>query len=227
MAAGVLALVGAAVFFSVSVCGAEGGYQAKNAAYAKEKYGYLDDLCTQHYFEKSEGDPYLAEAQTCGVIQGYVSDIKALLLSTDASSRSLEGEFDLLCEKGVAAGILSWIYYSNHDVRDSETVRRVYLSRLAVIKSATDIYFFKSGEVEGCYTLLLQSVYTEKIGLLGKDGDSATVSAMIAAAPASMGTLCSYDTSKGGEDGDGYREFYESTVKSITAQSTAKKAQRE
>lgn len=217
IAVGVLAFLGAASLLCISAVGAE-SYQAKNAAYAKEMYGYLDDLCTQHYFEKVEGDPYLAEALTCGVIQEYVSEIKARMLSSDASSRSLEGEFDLLCEKGKAAGILSWIYYSNYDVRDIESVRQIYISRLSVIKSATDVYFFKSGEVEGCYTLLLQGVYSEKIRALALDGDSSTVSAMISAAPASMGALCRYDVARGGEDGNGYREFYENTLKSVTAQ---------
>lgn len=214
---------------SFSALGAEGGHQAKNAAYGKEKYEYLDNLCTQHYLEKLSGDEHLAEAQTCGVIQGYVSEIKALMFSADASSRSLEAEFDLLCAKGTAAGILSWIYYSNYDVRDIEGVGQVYLSRLDVIKNATDIYFFKNGDVEGCYTLLLQSVYSEKIKALSEEGDSPIVAAMIAAAPASMGAQCRYDTGKGGEDGDNYRAFYESTVKGVVTQRSrdAAKAQAE
>jgi len=193
--------------------------QSQNASYGAEKCELLTKRCNEHYLLKLEADEHSAESNTCRVIQGYASEITNIVYSSEAQNALLYDKIDLLYEKGMAAGILSWIYYSNYDVKDLESIKNAYASRLSVINKAEDIYFFKNGEVEGCYTLLLQSIYTEKIYALRDENDSDTVKAIISAAPSTMGTTCKYDIIGGkGEDGENYRAFYDKLVRNVTEQ---------
>ena len=199
--------------------------RGQNLAYGGSKLALLDERCIDHYMKKGLSDENRADTRTCAVIQEYVSEIRALIFSDRVDKDDLRHEIELIYQKGIASGILSWIYYSNSDVSDSSAVSDTYRSQIDIInsKTAAETDFFVSGDgrsgVEGCYTLLLQSVYAEKIGRLAKDNDSETVKGMILSAPSSLGSNCAYDnTDKDGEDGKNYRSFYETVKKGIEIQ---------
>ncbi len=203
----------------LSCFGAGANYQQQNADVGTEKCRLLDELCKEHYLKKLEGDEYSAEGKTCNVIQDYVSRIKQLVYSDRAQTEDLSGEMELLCKKGIAAGRLSWIYYSHNETVGLESVSAIYRSKLAVIDSATSGAYFDNGSVESCYTDLFQIIYTEKLRALAEENDSDTVLAIINAAPSSMGSVCKYDDiTSDGEDGGNYKSFYLSVVKSVTEQ---------
>ena len=210
-----------AVFFGMclSCFGAGTNYQQQNADVGAEKCRELDELCKEHYLKKLDGDEYSAESKTCNVIQDYVTRIKQLVYSDRAQTEDLSAEMELLCKKGVAAGRLSWIYYSHNETVALDSVSAIYRSKLAVIDSATNGAYFDNGSVESCYTDLFQIIYTEKLRALAEESDSDTVLAIINAAPSSMGSVCKYDDiASDGEDGGNYKSFYLSVVKSVTEQ---------
>ena len=199
--------------------------RGQNLTYGGEKISLLDERCIEHYMQKSGVGDDRADTKTCAVIQGYVSEIRALIFSERVDTEDLREEIEVLYQKGIASGILSWIYYSNADVGDCELVTDAYNAQLAVIasKGASDVGFFLGGdgraEVEVCYTLLLQSVYAEKINRLSQEGDSETVRGIILAAPSALGSNYSYDNSSGdGEDGKNYESFFEKIKASVGIQ---------
>ena len=217
-AAGIIFL---AVFWGLclSCLGAGANYQQRNADVGVEKCQLLDELCKEHYLKKLENDEYSAEGKTCNVIQDYVSRIKQLVYSDRAQTEDLSVEMELLCKKGIAAGRLSWIYYSHNETVGYESVVSIYRAKLAIIEGATSGAYFDNGSVESCYTDLFQIIYTEKLRALVDDNDSETALAIINAAPSAMGSVCKYDEiNSDGEDGGNYKSFYLSVVKNVTEQ---------
>ena len=199
--------------------------RSENLTYGGSRITLLDERCIDHYMQKAAVDENRADTKTCAVIQGYVSEIRALIFSDRVDREDLRAEIELLYQKGMASGILSCIYYSNSDVSDSPAVLDTYRSQIDIInsKGIAENDFFESGNgrsgVEGCYTLLLQSVYSEKINRLACDGDSETVRGMILSAPSSLGSNCAYDNTNGdGEDGSNYRNFFETVKNGIEIQ---------
>lgn len=218
---------------SLFAVGAEGAtdWQSLNVEYGTQKSKLLDERCNEHYVRKQSGDADGAEANTCRIIQEYISDIKDLIYSDRVEGEDLRDEIDLIYNKGMAAGILSWIYYSHTDVHscsESSVITNTYKYQLSRIdsKNVTDNVesFFvgvagRRAEVEDCYTVLFQSIYSEKISRLLKRDDSDTVRAIISSAPSSMGSSCRYDSvSSDGEDGGNYKLFFAQTEKSVEEQ---------
>ncbi len=203
----------------LSCFGADVNYQQKNIEAGQAKYQLLDALCNEHYIKKPDTYEHSIKQNTCLVIQKYVDAIRGLMYSERAQTEDLSGEMQLIYKKGVAAGRLSWIYYSHRETANLPSVKSIYEAKLAVIDSAGAESFFDGGSAEACYTDLFQIIYTEKLKALAEDSDSDTVRAIINSAPASMGSTCKYDEiGSDGEDGGNYKAFYLSVEKSVTEQ---------
>ncbi len=186
----------------------------------------LNRLCEEHYMKKANGTVANAAGNTCTVIIDYRTDIERLMYSEASQTTDFTEEIKLLERKGSAAGILSWIFYSHPETASVSEVKECYERQMDAIdkKTVSDIGFFtanegKAPEVEKCYTLLLQSVYSAKIRALSESDDSETVRAMLLAYPSTMGSACRYDSvNSDGEDGSNYENFFEGVILSIEKQ---------
>ena len=204
---------------------ANGDVQEKNLEYGGGISRQLGELVTEHYTKKTEtGDPYGAEAATCRVILSYKSRVETLMTDGETDRRQ---EMELLYEKGRAAGVLSWIYYSHNGEKDQETVKSVYEAQLSRIDNATSVGFFTvDGEgnvaAEECFHAMLNTIYGHKIKALLKDGDSEAVRSLIISEANTLGSKCGYvavdEEGRLGEDGAIYRDHYERVVASVETQ---------
>ena len=210
-----------ASFMTVGALAEIGGdIQDANIACGNEALDKLRDLRTKHYAEKYAGDPYKAEYNTCDKIDDYESYINGMVMDTVQDRTK---EIELAYNKGVAAGILSWIYYSHHEVAGVDSIAQIYEEKLAVIggKSdpAVDMSFFVSSAegnappVEKCYAELLNGIYSYKLDELLLEGDSENVRTIIEYAKNTIGDECGYIAvdSNGslGEDAANYKSYYD------------------
>ena len=70
----------------------------------------LTGRCNEHYIKKPNASIGNAGGNTCTVIVSYKNRIELLVFSDRAQREDITAEIDLLYKKGMAAGILSWIY---------------------------------------------------------------------------------------------------------------------
>lgn len=101
------------------------------------------------------------------------------LTGEDANDPTL---IDLIYQKGSSLATLSWIYHSHPDSHSNEDVSELYRQQSVLIRSksaesADRIAFFEGvGDdlptVYGCYTLLLNEIYAQKIQDLSLPSDS-------------------------------------------------------
>ena len=216
-----------ASLMAVGVFAAEGtetDLKTQNVEYGREKKNLLEARIYDHYYKKP-GNLVSAETATAEVILEYERSIDKLLIDENlVDSEDLTDEIDLVYHKGIAAGILSWIYYSHEDTESDSDVAAVYEAQLKEINSKTTLDDFlptdgKQPRIEDCYTLLLQSIYSKRIAALAAEGDSKEVADLISSAPTKMGSQCGYDDiNSDGEDCSNYKSFYEQVKTEVETQ---------
>ena len=183
---------------------------------------YIKDelqVIADSYFQKEEGTT-LPERNTYNAVKEYVDRIDGLRQVTDRDTLS---EMKLELERGRAAGILSWIYYSHigdmaecseEELRD---IRTVYETQKGVIDRA-QTEFLAEGGVGACYTRLLNEIYYKKIELLRRrDNGNGLVGTKVDGALELVQSRCSYLPSYG-EDAQNCKSFYAETVKRVELQ---------
>ena len=218
----------------------------KDTDYARERAAALDDRVFDHYGGKVGYSQEVIE-KTQNVLLDFEDELKRAATKAEPTPELYRVKIDLLYEKGIAAGILSWIYYSNVgalDAHSAAAVLAVYEARMTAltygvptdtvyggelnaetIANMNSIDFFTVTDAEGktrieqYYTELLWSIYNERIGNILKDGDSETVRGIIKAARDNLGSECTYDAiHSDGEDGGNYRAYLLRTENNVETQ---------
>ena len=178
------------------------------------------------YYLKVDGT-VPAEVNTYNVVKGYVDKIDALRQQTD---RDTIAEMELEYHKGVAAGVLSWIYFSHSDViadltgveddgkTDAEMIAITYNSQMDTIDSATTVEYFTGKGVITCYSALLKDIYTRRMEMLrAEDNGNGFVNAIVDNAKKGAQTGCAYSETSG-EDAENCKKFYADTVARVELQ---------
>ena len=162
------------------------------------------------YYEKVGGATTDAETNTYNAVKIYIDRIDVLRQATDrdtASEMALEGK------RGVATGILSWIYFSHEeDIKaltssDAAAISEVYYEQRDVIDRA-EHDFFEGNGVTACYTRLLVQIYSRKIeGLRVCDNGNQLVNKIVDLSQKQVMSRCAYSESFG-EDAENCRIYY-------------------
>ncbi len=185
----------------------------------------LQAVADGYYLKVDEVAP--AEIDTYNVVYGYVVKIDTLRQQTD---RDTTAEMELEYHKGVAAGILSWIYFSHSDEikaltgvdddgkTDAEMIAKTYYTQLDTIDNATTVEYFTGKGVIACYSALLQDIYSRRIEMLrAEDNGNGFISAIVDKAKKGAETGCAYSETSG-EDAENCKEFYANTVAKVELQ---------
>ncbi len=192
-------------------------------AYASGSYhtSKINDLTTYATTYKDQESPYAADAgqQTFTVIWNYTNE---LALLSDPTNE----EIDLLYNKGVAVGPLSWIYFCHDDVNNDETVETVYNQQKTIIDGKTladtDLSAFFQGSadsapgIHNCYTKMLSAVYSAKLDALRLATDSQTVTDIINTAVSNIQNTSKYYFIN--ENGTNYQTYFEEIQSKVTIQ---------
>lgn len=168
----------------------------------------MDDLQLKanSYYDKVKGATTVAESMTYNAVKVYVDRIDVLRQET---ARDTTAEMELEYKKGMATGILSWIYYSHAEEAENilTTVSAEYEKQKNIIDKA-NLDFFEGSGVNACYTNLLNLIYTERIeALRATDNGNGLISAIVDNALKLVPSRCAYSESFG-EDAENCRIYY-------------------
>ena len=232
---------------SVAVFGEDADTGFKDTDYARERATGLDARVFDHYGGKSDAYSNAVIEKTQNVLLDFEDELKRAATKAEPTPELYRVKIDLLYEKGLAAGILSWIYYSNVGALDpssADAVWTVYASKMAAltygvptdtsyvgelsaetIANMNSIDFFTVADADGktrieqYYTELLWSIYNERIDSILAEGDSETVKVIIKAAKDNLGSECSYDAIySDGENGGNYKAYLSRTESNVRTQ---------
>ena len=183
---------------------------------------YMEELRARanSYYEKVKGATSSAETNTYNAVKVYIDRIDALRQETD---RDTAAEMELENKRGMAVGILSWIYYSHTEEiqgftqTDAEAVKAEYEKQRNAIDKA-NLDFFEGNGVNACYTNLLNEIYTRRIELLrSSDNGNGLVNGIVDDALKLVISRCAYSESFG-EDAENCRIYYAEVAATVELQ---------
>ncbi|MBQ8850142.1 MAG: hypothetical protein IJ011_07425, partial [Clostridia bacterium] len=204
-----------------------------NTGYIEIKQDLQD--VADSYYAKVEGATTSYETSTYNAVKEYIEKIDALRQETD---RDTKAEMQLEYHKGVAAGILSWIYYSHGDAigeltdvtdngrTDAEVIGDVYAELMQKIGNIKNTDYFTGKAVNSCYSELLSEIYSRRINMLRhEDNGNGLVNTIIDDALIDVEGECAYYDDKEidgrivyGEDAENAKAFYAEVVARIKLQ---------